>query len=189
MLQGVRASSKEIALASVHTQQLILSALVLLIYDTIVTATREVRLIWRRKLHSIDLLYIVNREKVSMGMDGYIRYGRLYTHRIPLQTVFELYILEEVTTILPNVSWAAFTGYRTYALAERNALIGWVVFLLSAVFILPNIDDLIRTVHLGCLPHTADCYAKPLDLQANRASKHESKDLPLNSTRLYIPVQ
>ncbi|TBU28430.1 hypothetical protein BD311DRAFT_739396 [Dichomitus squalens] len=64
-------------------------------------------------------------------------------------------------SLLPSLSWAAFSGYRSYALAKGNAFLGWIVFAMSAMFIMPNIIIVLRNGQ-GSFPEPLqDCLSWP----------------------------
>ncbi|TBU55733.1 hypothetical protein BD310DRAFT_933166 [Dichomitus squalens] len=131
MSQDESAGWREGAMIS---RQLLLSSSVVL-YDTVLTMAPEARIMWRRRLHFIDFLYFVNRYgQVAYALINIISFAP-YNYK----TCYSLNALGEVMSLLPSLSWAAFSGYRSYALAKGNAFLGWIVFAMSAMFIMPNI--------------------------------------------------
>ncbi|KAI1795386.1 hypothetical protein LXA43DRAFT_992523 [Ganoderma leucocontextum] len=127
------------ASASSHARRLILSASALLIYDMILTMDCEVKTMWQRRLRVVDFVYFTNR------------YGQLwnvllsivlFAHYDDDQRCHALSILAQIATMVPNISWAAFSGLRTYALSNGNLLFGWIVFGMSSTFIIPSIYSL-----------------------------------------------
>ncbi|RPD58614.1 hypothetical protein L226DRAFT_536920 [Lentinus tigrinus ALCF2SS1-7] len=113
------------------------SAISLLVYDTLLTVETEVDAFWRggARLHIHALLHFLNR---------YIQIVRFIAEIVlfvPVDdwTCSSLTIFQEVCIILPYIAWAVFSGFRAYALSGRKIWLGALVFLLTMTSAVPDL--------------------------------------------------
>ncbi|KAI0742303.1 hypothetical protein C8Q80DRAFT_1272999 [Daedaleopsis nitida] len=134
----------------------LLSGTAMLVYDIVLTFGKEVDVIWSRKPKTAGILHVVNR---YTQLAAYVAPSNV-SDKAAQQTCSAVGLFEAITTVIPYVAWAAFSGLRIYALSDCNIILSAVVFALSALYIVPDIYEDAHSSFVN-LPPPYGCYQAP----------------------------
>ncbi|KAH9926559.1 uncharacterized protein BXZ73DRAFT_102820 [Epithele typhae] len=110
-----------------------LAATVLVLYDTLVTLGREIDAVWVRRPCWSGILYIFSRHFTTLSLLVVVP---------PLHTAHgyaSFNTLSELFGICSYLSWAAFSAWRLYALADHTLSLALVVLALTSAYSMPNV--------------------------------------------------
>ncbi|KAI0753837.1 hypothetical protein C8Q74DRAFT_1222366 [Fomes fomentarius] len=149
---------------------LYLSATILLLYDVVLTLGAEVNVVRHRKLSVHTILHIMNRHGMIACLIpiSILCFPVTDTNRCHVLGKFA-----EIAMFPTNISWAVFSALRTYALSNFNIALAILVFIVNAMYIMPDIYTLIYgTLHNfpypdGCmvmLPINRTYFARTMDV-------------------------
>ncbi|KAI0753785.1 hypothetical protein C8Q74DRAFT_1222326 [Fomes fomentarius] len=139
-----------------------LAAAVVLVYDTLLTLGHEVRYIWSRRLGVMSVLYLVNRYveiasyipavvPLTPKSDAVRGINFIAPCRVYSKGLFSSMVLMMPPHYSPishgqsrpfakiDILALVFSGIRVYALAGRRMYLAFIVFILNATFIIPDI--------------------------------------------------
>ncbi|KAI0770471.1 hypothetical protein C8Q74DRAFT_1275610, partial [Fomes fomentarius] len=111
------------------------SATAVLLYDIILTWRIEVEVVWRHKPGLMAILHIFNRYIQVIG------YALALLSFVPRsnQSCHLIAGFQAVFTFLPYFSWAVFSAFRAHALSNHSVPVAILVFLLSAMYVVPDL--------------------------------------------------
>ncbi|OCH92797.1 hypothetical protein OBBRIDRAFT_886033 [Obba rivulosa] len=112
-----------------------LSACAIVFYDHVVTLSREVELMWGRKLTSVIMLFYLNRWSIFVWAVMQFAY---LNNLATLPSCEGVDFFSDAVGILLYAIWAVFSGIRIYAISGGSWWLALVVFLLSLVAIGTN---------------------------------------------------
>ncbi|KAJ8487771.1 hypothetical protein ONZ51_g3950 [Trametes cubensis] len=116
-------------------------------WEYLITLDREVRLVWRRKINSASVIFLLNR---------YIMLVQ-FAVQLPLSFLisderYADFMRARFDRVAPYFVWAAFSSLRAYAMSNRTWPIAILVYLLSIATACYNIYNFIHLVPLNLPP-------------------------------------
>ncbi|TBU23787.1 hypothetical protein BD311DRAFT_703315 [Dichomitus squalens] len=146
-------SDLENVLENGFVEQICLSAgIALLLYDTFLTLDREISFMWARgRVRMIMLLFVIRHVQLASYL-----FNILWTsyNSVSSQVCTWLTPLSSIASIIPYIGWAAFLGWRAYALSTSNLFVGILVFCCSASFAIPALFTTVAqsSIYVAAIP-------------------------------------
>ncbi|KAH9896808.1 hypothetical protein C8Q73DRAFT_789121 [Cubamyces lactineus] len=132
-------------------------------WEYLITLDREVRLVWRRKINSASVIFLLNRYIMLVQFAVQLPLSFLISdeHTTAIVLISQLHISQScvvlnrvlaVFSVAPYFVWAAFSSLRAYAMSNRTWPIAMLVYLLSTATACYNIYNFVHLVPLNLPP-------------------------------------
>ncbi|RPD58623.1 hypothetical protein L226DRAFT_572856 [Lentinus tigrinus ALCF2SS1-7] len=135
-----------------------LSVAALLVYDLFLTLDTELAVFWRHRPALASILYFINRylqilRFISSAILEFPVTDQTYVAppgsrwslvvmtagALMFRSCASLSIFWNICLILPYLAWGVFSGFRAYALTNRNICLATLVFFLNVTFVGPDV--------------------------------------------------
>ncbi|KAI0659123.1 hypothetical protein C8Q70DRAFT_933866 [Cubamyces menziesii] len=117
-------------------------------WEYLITLDREVRLVWRCKINSASVIFLLNRYIMLVQFAVQLPLSFLISD----ESCIVLNRVLAVFSVAPYFVWAAFSSLRAYAMSNRTWPIAILVYLLSIATACYNIYNFIHLVPLNLPP-------------------------------------